>query len=43
MKDSDEKMIILVEGKGDVKDLRSKMTSKNEDNRDLILRAMREA
>ena len=42
MKDSSEKIIILVETKSDLKDLRSKIASKNEANKRKILDSMKE-
>ncbi|WP_419725460.1 hypothetical protein [Terrisporobacter petrolearius] len=42
MKDSQEKMIVLVENKSSIKELRSKLASTNEDNKRLILDSMKE-
>lgn len=42
MKDTQEKMIILVENKSSIKELRSKLESTNENNKRLILDSMRE-
>ena len=42
MKNSSEKIIILVESKSDFKDLKSKLASKNEYNRRKILDSMKE-
>lgn len=42
MKDTQEKMIILVENKSSIKELRSKLASTNENNKRLILDSMRE-
>lgn len=42
MKDSQEKMIVLVENKSSIKELRSKLASTNENNKRLILDSMRE-
>lgn len=42
IKKSQEKMIILVENKSDIKELRSRLASTNEDNRRLILDSMKE-
>ncbi|MBN9648306.1 hypothetical protein J0L31_15030 [Terrisporobacter glycolicus] len=42
MKDSQEKMIVLVENKSSIKELRSKLASTNENNKRLILDSMKE-
>ncbi|MEW9080710.1 hypothetical protein [Terrisporobacter glycolicus] len=42
IKDSQEKMIVLVENKSSIKELRSKLASTNENNKRLILDSMKE-
>ncbi|WP_434794094.1 hypothetical protein TPDSL_07540 [Terrisporobacter petrolearius] len=42
VKDSQEKMIVLVENKSSIKELRSKLASTNENNKRLILDSMKE-
>ena len=42
MKDSEEKILVLVENKSNLKELRSKLASKNENNKRLILDTMKE-